>query len=190
MDLKGFWPPSGKARQNLKTFPQRSSHNFQLLQVPWMSPGNVISSAWGWLVALSWAFPPPYSEFWGLVIISLMHWKTLLSGLCWFLPERIEYVPSRSQRNPWAWQFLQVLHASSGCSFHSSVRPSCFLCFLPFFPFLLLVFSPSCVLQYCKSSEISLCLPNNVTMETNGVSWENLMSRYLNLFNWRNLLIW
>lgn len=127
---EGFLISLRKGKAKPKTFPLRSSPNFQQLQVPWMSPGNVIPSVCGWLMVLRISFLLPFLflfsfEFWGLVIFILMRCKTLLSGLrCFFfLPERIDYVPSRSQRNP----FRLAVSSGSTCLFrlpHLCVRPS------------------------------------------------------------------
>lgn len=129
---EGFVISFRKGKAKPKTFPLRSSHYFQLFQVPWMSPGNVTPSLWGGLVALGWDlffFSPPFFLFFslwsseGLVIISLMHCKSLLSGFGWFLPERMESVPSRSQRNP----FRLAVSPGSPRLFrllHLCVRPS------------------------------------------------------------------
>lgn len=190
---EGFVISFRKGKAKPKTFPLRSSHYFQLFQVPWMSPGNVTPSLWGGLVALGWDlfFFPPLS-FFSFLFGVLKAWLSsvwciarvyclVLGDFCqkeWnlFLPDLRGTLSD--------WLFLRVLHVSSGCSICVLGLPSSFVSPLAFCCF------SSSVLQHCKSSEIlSLCLLNNVTMETNDVSWGNLMSRYLNLFNWRNLLI-
>lgn len=81
VDLKGFWSPSGKARQNLKHFhwdPPTFSSSKSLECLQKMLFLQYEGDWWPWEF-LSFSL-----EFWGWVIIILMHCKTLLSGLGWF----------------------------------------------------------------------------------------------------------
>lgn len=81
VDLKGFDLLQERQGKTLNIYPVRSSNNFKLLQVSWKSPGNVNFLIVKMVVALSWDF--------GVLGLGyhhvLMHSKTSLSGLGWFL---------------------------------------------------------------------------------------------------------